>query len=164
MANSKYSVEFKKSVVEKLLNRGTRPVTEILEESGISSPTLYEWKAGFANLSDMKNKPRRPQDRRPEEKLNALIAFENLSMDQRGEFLRKEGLHIEHLQGWRKQIESALGPSSKEIGRAERAEDRRKIIALEKDLRRKDKALAETAALLVLKKKVDLIWGTKEAV
>jgi transposase-like protein len=153
MASSKYSVEFKKAVVEKLLNRGTRPVTKILEEVGISSPTLYLWKADFANISSMKNKQERPQDRSPEEKLNALIAFENLPLDRRGEFLRKQGLHEEHLRAWRKQIEAALQPVNKQAERFERAADRRKIIELEKDLKRKDKALAETAALLILKKK-----------
>jgi hypothetical protein len=164
MGNSEYSVGFKKSVVEKLLNRGTRAVTSILEETGISSPTLYRWKADFANISGMKNKHQRPQDRSPEEKLNALIAFENLSLDLRGEFLRKEGLHVEHLQSWRKQIEGALQPVNKQAERSERAQDRRKIMELEKDLRRKDKALAETAALLILKKKADLIWGIREVV
>ncbi len=42
MGSSRYSVEFKRAVVEKLLNRGTRGVTAILEEAGISSPTLYQ--------------------------------------------------------------------------------------------------------------------------
>lgn len=164
MASPKYSVEFKKAVVEKLLNRGTRPVTAIMEEAGISSPTLYRWKADFANIAGMKNKHQRPQDRSPEEKLNTLIAFENLSLAERGEFLRKEGLHEEHLQAWRKQIEDALRPVNRQAERSERAQDRRKIMELEKDLRRKDKALAETAALLILKKKADLIWGTREDV
>ena len=145
MARQKYAVGFKKAVVEKLLNRGARPVAAILEEAGISSPTLYQWKADFANIARMKNKQERPQDRSPEEKLNALIAFENLPLDRRGEFLRKQGLHEEHLQTWRKQIEAALQPVNKQAERSERAADRRRIIELEKDLRRKDKALAETA-------------------
>mgnify|MGYP001612999584 CR=1 FL=1 len=164
MADPKYSMEFKKAVVKKLLSRGSQPVAAILEEAGISSPTLYQWKADFANISGMKNIQQRPQDRSPREKLNTLIAFENLPLDQRGEFLRKQGLHEEHLQAWRKQIEEALQPVNKRAERSERAQDRRKIMALEKDMRRKDKALAETAALLILKKKADLIWGTREDV
>lgn len=164
MGSPKYSVEFKKAIVEKLLNRGTRPVTAILEEGGISSPTLYRWKADFANIAGMKNKQQRPQDRSPGEKLSALLGFEKLPLAERGEFLRKEGLHEEHLQSWRKQIEEALRPVNRQAERSERAADRRKIMELEKELRRKDKALAETAALLVLKKKADLIWGTREDV
>ena len=38
----------------------------------------------------------------------------------------------------------------------------RRIRELEKELRRKDKALAETAALLVLKKKANAIWGDED--
>jgi len=162
MGSTKYSVEFKKAVVEKLMNRGARPVTVILEEAGISSPTLYAWKADFANISGMENKYQRPQDRSPGEKLDALIAFENLSLDLRGAVLRKEGLHEEHLRGWRQQIEEALRPVNQRVERCEWVMDRRKILALEKDLRRKEKALAETAALLILRKKADLIWGTRE--
>ena len=41
-------------------------------------------------------------------------------------------------------------------------QDKRKIKELEKELQRKDRALAETTALLVLKKKADLIWGNGE--
>ena len=40
--------------------------------------------------------------------------------------------------------------------------DAKRIRALEKELNRKDKALAETAALLVLKKKVQEIWGDED--
>ncbi len=71
---------------------------------------------------------------------------------------------MEYLHRWREQIKEALPPVNKQVERFERAQDRRKIMELEKDLRRKDKALAETAALLILKKKVDLIWGIREAV
>jgi transposase-like protein len=162
MRNQNWSEEFKKAVVEKLLSRGTRPTASILEEVGIASGTVYRWKANFAKTSGMNNKAQSPQDRSSKEKLNSLIEYENLPMEQRGEFLRKKGLHEEHLQEWRKQIEEALQPINKKAEREERAQDRRKILELEKDLKRKNSALAETTALLVLKKKADLIWGTRE--
>lgn len=61
-------------------------------------------------------------------------------------------------------MEASLEPSKKVSAeaRSERAHDRQKIKELERELNRKDKALAETAALLILKKKADLIWGTGE--
>jgi transposase len=40
-----------------------------------------------------------------------------------------------------------------------RSLEARRVRELEKELRRKDKALAEAAALLVLQKKVQAIWG-----
>lgn len=161
MGHQVYSEEFKKSVVEKLLNRGSRPVAAILEETGVSSPALYRWKGEFAYSGGMKKTSKRPQDRSAEEILEAIIDFEKLPEEKRGEFLRKEGLHAEHIELWRGQIKAALRPAKRtQAELSERAEDRRKIKELEKELRRKDKALAETTALLVLKKKANLIWGT----
>jgi len=162
MGAQRYSQEFKKSAVEMLLHRGSRPVAAIIEELGVASPTLYQWRNDFANLGGMKKTQLRPQDRNPSEKLRAVIEFESLPEEKRGEFLRKQGLHLEHIKAWRKQLEEALTPVNKQAERLERAADRRKIKELERELRRKDAALAETTALLVLKKKANLLWGTGE--
>ena len=111
----------------------------------------------------MKKQSKRPQDRTAEEKLNIIIEYENLPEERRGQYLRKEGLYAENIASWRKQLEAALSPSKKmPIKDSGRPEDRRKIKELERELMRKDKALAETTALLVLKKKANLIWGTGE--
>jgi transposase len=163
MSNQKYSPEFKKSAVEKLLSRGARPVAAIIEELGVPSPTLYQWKLDFAKGDAMK-KSSRPQDRSSAEKLKVINEYEAAAVEQRGEILRRLGVHREHVEAWAEQVHAALrvGALGKHVARSERAEDRRKIKELEKDLRRKDSALAETTALLVLKKKADLIWGTEE--
>lgn len=162
MGRQLYSPEFKKSAVEKLLNRGSRPVAAIIEELGIASPTLYLWKQDFAKNGGMKTSSR-PQDRSSAEKLKAVNEFEAASIEERGELLRRLGVHEEHVKAWSEQVHAALRHEAigKHVDRAERAEDRRKIKELEKDVRRKDRALAETTALLVLKKKADLIWGTE---
>ena len=163
MGMQHYSQEFKKSAVEKLLGRGDRTVGAIIEELGIASPTLYQWKHNFAKLSGMK-KSSRPQDRSSEEKLKIMIEVMSAPPEQRGEILRRHGVHKEHVESWQEQVHAALkhGAIGKHIERSERAEDRRKIKELERDIHRKDRALAETTALLVLKKKADLIWGIAE--
>ena len=78
------------------------------------------------------------------------------------DILRSKGLHQTHLDQWRLQMLNALqnGFSKKKSKRNN--VDAKRIRALEKELRRKDKALAETAALLVLKKKVQEIWGDED--
>jgi transposase-like protein len=164
MSYQRFSVEFKKSAVEKLLNRGVRSVGEIIEELGVSSPTLYQWKSDFGKVGGM-NKSSRPQDRSAEEKLKLLNEYFAAPGEKRGEILRRLGIHKEHVEGWQSQVLKALKYSAigKHVERSERAEDRRRIKELEKDLHRKDRALAETTALLVLKKKADLIWGTEES-
>lgn len=105
-------------------------------------------------------KQRRPGERSAQEKLRAVIEYEGMPEDKRGEYLRREGLQSEHIEGWKKSMEAGLGGSALSAAeRSERAADKKKIQELERELRRKDKALAETTALLVLKKKADLIWG-----
>lgn len=163
MGHPKYSLEFKKSAVEKLLNRGTRPVDEILRETGISSPALYRWKLELANNNGMEKTSKRPQDRSVEEVLRLFIEYEKTAEDKRGEFLRKEGLHTEHIESWVEQIKIALRPARQTAAtHSELVTNRRKIKDLEREIGRKDKALAEASALLILKKKAELIWGIKD--
>ena len=155
-----YSTEFKKAAVEKLLTRGSRTVTDIVAEIGISSPTIYEWRDEFANISGM-SKFTKPHSRPASEKFRVLMEHDALPPDKRGEYLRKNGIHEEHLSEWRQQIEEAFTPKKKSFKeRQELAAEKNKVKQLEKEIRRKDKALAEVSALLVLKKKAELLWGT----
>lgn len=156
------SEEFRRAAVEKFHNRGNRSVQEIAQVLGVSSWSLYHWAKRYGNAERM-NKQRRPGERSAQEKLKAVIEYEGMPEDKRGEYLRREGLRSEHIEGWKKSMEAGLGggkPSAAD--RSERAADKKKIEELERELRRKDKALAETTALLVLKKKADLIWGGGE--
>ncbi len=163
MIKQQYSEEFKKSSVEKFLIRGSRPVAAIVEEIGVPYSTLYQWKKDLAKVGGMK-KQSRPSDRSSAEKLKVINEYEAAPAEQRGEILRRLGVHREHVEAWAEQVHSALrvGAIGKHVARSERAEDRRMIKELQRDVHRKDRALAETTALLVLKKKADLIWGIEE--
>lgn len=126
---------------------------EIAQGLGVSSWSLYHWSKRYGNAEGV-NKQRRPWERSVQEKLQAVIEYEGLAEGKRGEYLRREGLQSEHLEGWKKSMEAGLGGGARSAAeRSERAADKKKIEALERELRRKEKALAETAALLVLKKK-----------
>jgi transposase-like protein len=157
------SDEFRRAAVEKFHSRGHRSVEEIAQVLGVSSWSLYHWAKRYGNPEGV-NKQRRPGERSGQEKLKAVIEYEGLPEDKRGEYLRREGLQSEHIEGWKKSMEAGLGGGNKlsAADRSERAADKKKIQELERELRRKDKALAETTALLVLKKKADLIWGGGE--
>lgn len=160
------SEEFRQAAVQKLHSRGSRHVEDIARELGVSPWSLCQWAKRYsaATSPGVKKFERRPQDWSAAEKLQAVIEYEGLPADKRGEFLRRQGLHSEHLASWKKSMQSGLEPAGKltKGERTERALERRKIQELERELRRKDKALAETTALLVLKKKADLIWGAGE--
>lgn len=135
---------------------------EVARLLGVSSWSLYQWSKRYGNANGMKHN-RIPADRSIEEKLKAVIEFEALDEAKRGEYLRREGLQSDHIAGWKKSMEAGLGGGALVAAhRSERAADKKKIQELEKELRRKDRALAETTALLVLKKKADLIWGNGE--
>jgi transposase len=100
---------------------------------------------------------RRPQDWTAEEKLEVVIEAASLPEEELGAFLRRKGLHEAHLKEWRQTVLSGL---QKSPARSKKSTfEARRIRELERELDRKEKALAEAAALLVLKKKARAIWG-----
>jgi hypothetical protein len=88
-----------------------------------------------------------------------LTQSEGLAGDDLGEFLRREGVHEADLAEWRSAALVGLGTRPKTSAVSA---DARRVRELERELLRKDKALAETAALLVLKKKVQEYWGDED--
>ena len=79
-------------------------------------------------------------------------------------FDKHRGLFFEQIRAWRAACEQANDwdrASSARVNQATK-EEKKRIKALERDLQRKEKALAEAAALLVLRKKAEAIWGDGE--
>ena len=81
-----------------------------------------------------------------------------LADDELGEFLRQRGLHQIHLDDWRATILDSL----RKHPRAKKRSESKRVKQLEREVRRKEKALAAAAALLVLKKKAEAIWGDED--
>jgi transposase-like protein len=158
---------FKKLAVQKFLSRGGRPARIIAEEMGVSAHSLYTWSKEYAKGPTMEDAQKRPQDGTTQEKYKSVMDFDRLPVEgpERGIFLRHEGFHTAHIDLWRSQMQKGLdAEKSGASARSEMAELSRENRELKKELHRKNGALAETAALLVLKKKADLIWGTGENV
>lgn len=101
---------------------------------------------------------RRPEEWSAAEKLQIVLEASQLDEAQLGELLRRKGLHEAQLKQWQQTALEALDPAAK---RGKPAESKR-MKELERELRRKDKALAEAAALLVLRKKLDAPWEDAE--
>lgn len=108
---------------------------------------------------------RTPSDWTPEERLQAVFKANSLKEDDLGEFLRSQGLYSQDIENWKKDAISGMS-SKRKPGRPKHDPDlvaaKEKIKVLERNLRRKDKALAEQTALLILQKKVQEIWGRAE--
>lgn len=103
----------------------------------------------------------RPEDLPAAEKLRLVREAAQLSEEELGAFLRRHGLHEAELEEWRRKVEeAALGALQKpRKGRKRQSPETKRIRELERELSRKDKALAEVTALLALKKKLDALLG-----
>lgn len=138
----------------------------LAKETGLSQPTLSRWlrEASTVGLmgdqDDAAQNARRPRQWTAEEKLRVVLAAAQLSEDQLGEFIRRKGLHTTQLEEWRQVAlagaQNALA-GSKPVRKS--ASEAKRIRELERDLDRKNRALAEVTALLALQKKVQAIWG-----
>jgi transposase len=169
-----YSEMFKRKMIQKLTGPHAISATALSKQVDVSQPTLSKWLRnasivpGFGfpattdNIKRQTMTPKRPEDWNPEEKLKAVLDAAPLSDDQLGAFLRSRGIHETHLQQWRLQMLNGLGKVPADKKPKHRSADTKRIRSLEKELKRKDKALAETAALLVLKKKAQEIWGDED--
>jgi transposase len=88
----------------------------------------------------------------------------NQTQAERSAYCRQHGIYINHLDDWKKQILDSLGVVNTKKNKAEHLQVINEMKRLKSELRRKDKALAEVSALLILKKKADLLWGDNEDV
>jgi transposase len=156
---SNYPMEFKDSMITKMTPPSARSATSLAQEVGVPQATLSRWlrERGSVALKGEGMTQRRAEVWSAEEKLAALLEYERLCEEERGKFLRGKGLHEAHLEKWKREIIEGL--KIKPFMGGKNDPQRKRIMALEKELRRKEAALAETAALLVLKKKASAIWG-----
>jgi len=166
-----YSESFKRQAVEKALSRseGTT-IKEITESLGIGYSTLNNWMVksrdqqfGSNSAQDSErvggmSKEKRPGDWSQEERLEMVIACGSLDEASTNELCRERGLYAHHVKQWKEDFISGQAANKHTDSKGLKGEVRE----LKKELNRKDKALAETAALLVLQKKVSAIWGADE--
>lgn len=144
-------------------------IRTISRDFGVPRATIQVWmkQAGIMSSRQV-NSADKDKYWSPQVKLDAVIKSITLSEDDYGEYLRKNGLYSSLVTQWKeKTLESLVSVSSRE--RENKTEISKESIRrsgeykeLKKELQRKEKALAEITALLVLKKKADLIWGEEE--
>lgn len=158
MGSGQYSEEFKDSIITKVINRGSETFTAVCLRENVSKSAVYSWitKCG----SGLGMKQRNIKSWSAEEKLDAIVKNKNLNEEEYGVFLRKEGLHSHQVDEWKADILKVLDSKVLKF-RGVKDGSSQRIRELERDLHRKDKALAEASALLILQKKVNLIWGNK---
>lgn len=156
-----YSAEFKEQIVRKMLPPNSQSIMQLMRDTGIARSTLYAWrkeyqKQGF--IVSVKKTKSHQWDAKT--KLAIIIQTASMNEVERAEYCRQNGLYTEQLDEWKADFES-MGASSPADKRA-LVTERKKNRKLAKELLRKERALAETAALLTLSKKAEAIWGISE--
>lgn len=158
--STKYSEAFKSSVIAKLLPPHNVSVPDMVKETGISKDTLYTWKSKYRNIQSGPGTTRNQQagSLNNGEKLAVVIETASLSEIEVGEYCRRKGFYPEQITGWKNAFVQGASAANSKAEREQLKELTTTIKQLEKELHRKDKALAETAALLVLQKKFQALW------
>jgi transposase len=161
--NRSYTKEFKDSVLKRLDQNET--VTSLSDEFNISKSTIYQWvrthnrkqKNNSINLKSKSNWT-------SEDKFQVVLESSSFTEAELAEYCRRKGIYVDEVKAWREQCLKANETTTedpkllKETLKAEKELNKE----LQRELRHKEKALAETAALLVLRKKANAIWGDPE--
>jgi transposase len=159
-----YSPKQKDAVIRKMLQPDAPSVLALSSQLGISKATLYRWlnQSNSQGKTTQDTMEKRPLDWTPEERFQAVMETSALSGDELGKYVRQKGITRQQLQEWKNDCLQAIGNRTGRKPDTEKRDLKRQITQLEREIRRKDKALAETAALLVLKKKAQELWGDYE--
>jgi transposase-like protein len=158
-----YSEKFKATIIARMLPPHNVNVAELSRETGIPKDTLYTWR--------IKNRQSQPTDASEnvraegltsEDKFDIVIETATMNEAELSAYCRRKGLYPEQIAGWKQLCLNANQPLPKKVSQTIVRRQAKENKELKAELRRKDKALAETAALLVLKKKAQQIWGDPE--
>ncbi len=153
-----YSEAFIEQALAKVFSRGDRTVRSMAGELNVSYFTLKNWmrKISVEKLSAAGGREKRPQDWRAEEQLVALHESHGLQGEALQGWCRERGLFAHHLTSWKDAFcmgGKEAAPAAREL-RTLKDENQQ----LKRELLRKEKALAEAAALLVPQKKFQALW------
>jgi len=146
-------------MVARLLPPESSAIDVVSREVGISVATLERWRADA--LANGSGSGAGSQRWTAAARLQAVIATAAMDEATRSGWCREQGLYPAELDAWKQDAIAGLG-DPRAASAAEAREDRRRVKELERQLHRKDKALAETAALLVLSKKLSAVFHDGE--
>ena len=135
---------------------------QLANEEGISEATLAKWRAeARAKGRLLPDANAGPEGWTSRDKLAAVIETASMNAADLGEYCRRRGVYLEQLSVWREACERANDWERAATSRITREtkDDKKRIKELERDLARKEKALVEAAALMLLRKKAEAIWG-----
>jgi transposase-like protein len=155
---STYSEAFVEQALVKIYLRGNRTIRSVADDLNVNYHTVKNWMKhkSAGKLGVTASKEKRPQDWRAEEQLLALLETHALTGEALNAWCREQGIFPHHLTSWKAGFcAESKDPAS---GVREVRTLKEEISTLKRDAVRKDRALAEAAALLILQKKFRALW------
>ena len=158
----RYSQQFRNMILHKMIGPQKRKAADLAAEYGVSLATINGWKAklNHGTLLVMDNETN-STERSPTEKLMLLLEAYRIPQDELGEWLRRNGLHSQHLELWEQELKTLLTTTSNVQGKDLKLAHKR-LKEQEKELAKKDKALAELTTIIALQKKTALLFEERE--
>lgn len=161
----RYSEERKEAILRQMMAPMNKSVSALAREHSISDQTLYTWRRNLKSQGiPVPGNGKNAEEWTSEDKFGVVLETAHLNEAQLAEYCRSKGLFIEQVAEWRKACQHA-NEHTADRNREQREQsksDRKEIKQLKKELQRKEKALAEAAALIILRKKAQAIWGDPE--
>ena len=155
---ARYGQAFKDRAVARLLPPESAALDVVAREVGVGAGTLQRWR------DDAQSRPARGRAWTAGARLEAVITTAAMNEAAKSAWCREHGVYLTDLQKWKTSAAAALAETEEARASPQSTrQDKKRIKELERDLLRKDRALAETAALLVLSKKVAVIFNRGEA-
>ena len=157
-----YCHDFKRIVIQKVFaSSESRRVEIIAKENGVSRATMFRWISRYGpEVVGVVKRSAKPEKYSMASKLKILLETKGMGEQELGAYLRHKGIFHSHLIQWKDEVldEMKDGTDAKNLPTKE-AELLRRIRELEREVKRKDRALKEATAILALKKKALSIWG-----
>lgn len=158
-----YSDELKASIIARMLPPQNASVSVLAKETGIPKDTLYCWRLKARGQSGVGlDQVRSIGGFSSEERFAILLETASFNELELGEYCRRKGLYPEQIAQWKAAFIQGASPAASKSERDQLQQQAKTIKQLQSELHRKDRALAEAAALLVLQKKVQALWGDTE--
>lgn len=162
---TRYDEAFKTMAVQKALSPGAPVLADVAINLDIPKSTLYGWAQNYATIGVMKKPKSKVSVKKEwsaEEKLQAIINQKTMSENEYGEYLRSYGLLSTDVDIFLNEYFLLLKEKIRIKQDPEVLVLRKEKKDLQSNLNRKDKALAEMSARIVLLKKSHLLWGDPE--
>lgn len=161
----RYTEEKKAAVLKRMMPPESCSVTQLSVELGISESCLYNWRMKARQKGVLMPDPKQNSAHwNSSNKFIVVLETARMTEAELSTYCRQNGLFIEQVNMWRQACEGAndRAEQASNDSRKESKMDKQRIRELERELQRKEKALAEAAALLILRKKLDAFYSEAE--